>query len=195
MASFLRRRFTATTASAAVTAAIVATLSLSALAQQPTAAPAVPGTTMAPEGHPMRQHGDATQRPAYAHGQRHEKRLNNLKGKLQLTTTQEPAWSQFTAAMHPGDRPARLGRQDMAGLTTPERIDRMRALRAQHAAEADRRGEATKAFYAVLTPTQQKTFDAQTHTRRGQHGHGGGRGNHGASHGMHTPGGSGQTTQ
>lgn len=209
MASSLRRRFAATATRAAVTAAIAATLSLSALAQQPTAAPATPGATTAPEahhmreGHHMRQHGDATQRPTHAHGQRHEKRLENLKGKLQLTATQEPAWSQFTAAMLPGDRPARLDHKDMGALTTPERIDRMRALRAQHAAEADRRGEVTKAFYAVLTPAQQKTFDAQAHRGRGmkgsgQHGHYEGKGNHSGSHGMRAsavPAGSGETTQ
>ena len=74
-------------------------------------------------------------------------------------------------------------RQDMDKLTTPERIDRMRAMRAQHAAEADRRGEATKAFYATLTPEQQKTFDAQAHRGRPMGGMRGGEGRHG--HGDH----------
>ena len=54
---------------------------------------------------------------------------------------------------------------DMAKLTTPERIDKMKELRAQHLGEMtaamDKRGEATKAFYAVLTPDQQKVFDTQ----------------------------------
>ncbi len=57
-----------------------------------------------------------------------------------------------------GPRPDMAG---MAQLTTPERIDRMRALRAQHNAEADRRDDATKTFYAALTPAQQKVFDAE----------------------------------
>mgnify|MGYP000157899463 CR=1 FL=1 len=91
--------------------------------------------------------------------QRHAKRLADLKAQLKLTPAQESAWTTFTTAMQPGERPARLDRQDMDKLTTPERIDRMRAMRAQHAAEADRRGEAIKAFYATLTPEQQKTFD------------------------------------
>ena len=102
-----------------------------------------------------------------------------LKAQLKLTPAQEPAWNTFTASMQPGERQARLDHKDMDKLTTPERIDRMRAMRAQHAAEADRRGEATKAFYAVLTPEQQKTFDARAqrmgprgeHGKHGPHGH------------------------
>jgi len=118
-------------------------------------------------------------------------RMAALKGQLKLTAAQEPAWTAFTAAMQPGERTARLDHKDMDKLTTPERIDRMRALRAQHAAEADRRGEATKTFYAALTPEQQKTFDAQAHRghrmggmkgegegRHGHHGMRGGEGHH-----------------
>jgi Spy/CpxP family protein refolding chaperone len=45
----------------------------------------------------------------------------------------------------------------------------------------DRRAEATKAFYAQLTPEQKKTFDAETarmghghmHREGGEHPHGG----------------------
>ncbi|MEO6322967.1 MAG: Spy/CpxP family protein refolding chaperone, partial [Polaromonas sp.] len=67
-------------------------------------------------------------------------------------------------------------------LATPERIDKMRALRTQRMtemnAEMDKRGEATKAFYSALSPEQKKTFDAE-HQKMGQHkGHGHGRGHH-----------------
>jgi Spy/CpxP family protein refolding chaperone len=41
-------------------------------------------------------------------------------------------------------------------------------------AEADRRGEAAKAFYATLTPEQQKTFDAHTLRQHRKDGHRGG---------------------
>ena len=73
----------------------------------------------------------------------------------------------------------------MEKLTTPERIDRMRALRAQQAAEADRRGEATKTFYAALTPEQQKTFDSRGQHMRGKGGHRGDRGHGHGDHGRH----------
>ena len=136
--------------------ALLAAMALPVLAQQPPAAPAAPAK--AAEGRHERHHGDMAQR--------HAKRLADLKAQLKLTPAQESAWTTFTTAMQPGERPARLDRQDMDKLTTPERIDRMRAMRAQHAAEADRRGEATKAFYATLTPEQQKTFDAQAHRAR-----------------------------
>ena len=59
----------------------------------------------------------------------------------------------------PHQRPER---GEFAKLTTPERIDRMRALRAQRNAEMDKRMDATKGFYAVLTAEQKKTFDAES---------------------------------
>lgn len=159
-----------------VAASVLAALALPVLAQPTLANPPAAGTVAAP---------DARKGPG-EHRERHEarkaQRAAALKEQLKLTPNQEPAWNTFTASMQPqGDRPARLDRKDMDKLTTPERIDRMRALRAQHAAEADRRGEATKAFYAVLTPEQQKTFDARTHRMgpRGEHGKHGPHGHRG----------------
>ena len=147
----------------------VATALLTALAL-PTLAQPAPATATAPAAQPAASAKAAEGRHGHHHNrhhgdraERHAKRLADLKGQLQLTAAQEPAWTTFTTDLQPGERPARLDRKGMDQLTTPERIDRMRALRAQHAAEADRRGEATKAFYATLTPEQQKTFDAQAH--------------------------------
>ena len=166
--AFFQRRLAATAAASALLAA----LALPAFAQGTPPAPA-PGaaTAQAPRGpaHGMREH-------------RMEKFAAHLKAKLQLTAEQEGAWTTYTAAMKPQQQ-ARVDFQGMKNLTTPERIDRMRTLRTQHAAEADRRGEATKAFYAQLSPAQQKTFDEQTahamgrmHRKgpgheRGHHGH------------------------
>ena len=47
----------------------------------------------------------------------------------------------------------------------------------------DKRGEAAKAFYAALSPDQQKVFDAEHKMRGGRDGHGGG-GHHGGMGGM-----------
>ena len=59
-------------------------------------------------------------------------------------------------------------------LPTPERLDRMRALHTQRMTEMnlqmDQRADATKTFYAVLTPVQQKVFDAQFSRAAGRHG-------------------------
>lgn len=152
-----------------VAVAVLTALALPVLAQ-PT--PANPPAVDAPAA------ADARKGPG-EHRERHQahkaKRTAALKEQLKLSPNQEPAWNSYMASMQQGDGHARLDRKDMHKLTTPERIDHMRALRAQHAAEADRRGEATKAFYTVLTPEQQKTFDARTH-RMGPHG---GHGKHG----------------
>ena len=111
------------------------------------------------------------------------KHMAALKESLKLTPAQEPAWANFTTAMQmqpkQGARPAR---GDMEKLTAPERIDKMREMRAQHAATADKRGEAVKTLYAALSPEQQKTFDArQTRMGKGERHHGGpgSRGEHG----------------
>ena len=112
-----------------------------------------------------------------------------LKQKLELSAEQEPAWNAFVARMKmekTGERPARAGHQnraDMQKMTTPERIERMRALRAERHAEADKRADAALAFYAALNPAQQMTFDA--HTMRYQHhfdGQSGGQSGHKKGH-------------
>jgi hypothetical protein len=105
------------------------------------------------------------------------KHLSQLKSKLKITAAQEPAWTTFTAAMKPVGgmmEKHEAERAEMAKLTTPERIDKMHSLRAQHMADMnaamDKRDEATKTFYATLTAEQKKTFDAE-HARMGGHGH------------------------
>lgn len=102
------------------------------------------------------------------------RQMNDLKAKLKLTPQQEPAWTTFTAAMKPtGEMMAkRPDRAELDKLSTPERLDKIKALRAQHTAEMnalmDKRDEATKTFYAQLTSEQKQIFDAE-HARRGQH--------------------------
>jgi periplasmic protein CpxP/Spy len=93
--------------------------------------------------------------------ERMARRQAALKAKLQITPAQEGAWNAWIAALAPGNF-TRPDRTEFDQLTTPERIDRMRALRAQRFAEMDRRGDATKTFYASLSPGQQAIFDDQT---------------------------------
>ena len=109
--------------------------------------------------------------------ERMAKRLGMLKQKLQITAAQEGAWSTYTAALKPTqfNRPAR---GEFEKLTTPERIDRMRAMRTAHQAEMDKRADATKAFYAALSPEQKKVFDTESM-------HMGRRGGHDGPHGRH----------
>ena len=99
---------------------------------------------------------------------RMEKRQAALKAELKLTPAQEAAWTTFTAALKP---PADLLAKrpdfaELAKLSTPQRIDQMKALHTQRQSEMnavmEKRGEATKVFYATLAPEQQKVFDAAT---------------------------------
>lgn len=158
-------------------AACLAVAGLSAGAQTPPpAGPGQgPGAMMRP-GNPgmMREHMQ----------ERWTQRLAALKQILQITPAQEGAWNAWTGSMQPSNR-QRPNRAELAQLATPERIDRMRALRAERLAEMDRRGDATKTFYAALTPPQQKAFDALSAQRmgHGMGGMGGGRGGWGGHHG------------
>jgi Spy/CpxP family protein refolding chaperone len=97
------------------------------------------------------------------------KRQAELKAKLKITPEQEASWTSFTAAMAPPamQRPDRAAvHAEMEKLTTPERIDKMQAMRAQHQAtmktHMDKRAEATKAFYSTLSADQKKVFDTET---------------------------------
>ncbi|BEP46437.1 Spy/CpxP family protein refolding chaperone [Variovorax paradoxus] len=157
-----------------------------AFAQQ---APAAPGTSPStPTAAVAQAEGSATPKAQHKRmdpAQRMErmqehraKRLAALKEKLKLNAGQESAWTTFAAASQPPARTQRMDRAEFAKLTTPERLERMQARQAERSARFAKRAEATKAFYAALTPDQQKTFDAETvhvgmHGHRGHHGHGG----------------------
>ena len=104
--------------------------------------------------------------------QRMAERLGELKQKLAITPAQEGAWTAWTSALKPTPH-QRPDRAEFERLTTPERIDRMRALRAQRNAEMDKRMDATKTFYAVLGAEQKKVFDSESaRFLRGGRGHG-----------------------
>lgn len=161
-----------------LTATLLAGLGVAAIAQSqtppaPTAGPGAAPQTM--QGERGRHHGDPAQFRARME-ERMAKRLGELKQKLQVTPAQEGAWTAWTGAL----KPANLQRPDRAEferLTTPERIDRMRALRTQRNAEMDKRFDATKTFYGTLTAEQKKVFDAEG-MRFLRGGMGGKRGDH-----------------
>ena len=106
-----------------------------------------------------------------------------LKAKLKIEASQEGAWTNFTNAMKPPvDMVKRRGemRAEMQKLSTPERIDKMKSLRAERDAFMDKRADAVKTFYAALNPEQKKLFDTQPMMQ----GHGGDGGHrHGRMHG------------
>jgi Spy/CpxP family protein refolding chaperone len=109
----------------------------------------------------------------------HAKRSAELKAKLKITAAQEADWSAFTNAMKPpvrGEKP-KMDKAELAKLPTPERLDKMKALRAEMVSERNTRMEqrdaAVKTFYATLTPEQKKVFDTESAAHRGnRHGKG-----------------------
>jgi periplasmic protein CpxP/Spy len=169
-------------ASLAVTG-LLALGAVTAMAQTPHAPEAGSPASTHGRGEHMRMRDPAKMQAMMA------KRQADLKAKLKLTPAQEGAWTAFTAAMQPpagwkpGDMQAKHA--ELEKLPTPERIDKMQALRTERMtkmnAEMDKRGAATKSFYAALNAEQQKTFDAERHMHRGERGagrHGGANGDH-----------------
>ena len=147
---------------------LLASAAFAASAQTPPpAAPAgatAPAANAAAAGTPRmdHQHGDPAKRFEQMQ-QRKAKRLADLKEKLKLDASQESAWSSFAAAQQPPAPPAqRPSREDIAKLTTPERLDLMQKRQAERSAAFAKRADATRSFYAALKPEQQKTFDAET---------------------------------
>jgi len=134
----------------------------------------------------------------HEHQQMHAKHLHDL---LQLRPDQDAALQTLLAALEPphdhmdGDHhwgpggpdhkgPGPDGHDVFAKLTTPERLDKMQAMMAEHTAkrqaEFAKRADAIKTFYAALSPDQKRAFDAlPPELMGGMHDHHGGDGEEG----------------
>jgi len=159
---------------------LAASLRMNALAQNQ----AMPMQSMPPDSMLMQgmiPHQISEQRRAQKQSRRAEhraKRLQELKVFLQLQGNQEADWSTFSAALQsPVSRPAPMNPAEMGKLTTPERIEKMMAMKAARDARINLLMTATKTFYASLSPQQQKVFD--THASKAMKRHGMGPGHRG----------------
>ncbi|MBP7651107.1 MAG: Spy/CpxP family protein refolding chaperone [Phenylobacterium sp.] len=143
------------------------------------AAIAQPAPAAMQEAGPHHQRGD---RPHRDPAEMAALRAQHLRAALQLTANQEPALNAFVQSMAP---PAdwrdkmREHRAERATLTTPQRLDRMKARMADRQVQFTRRADATMQFYAQLSPSQKKAFDAL----RPMGGRGKGGGHRGGGHG------------
>lgn len=144
-----------------------ATALVQASALQPTAT-AAPTTTaqaspMAKPAPPTAEQREQKRAERMARWQqKRAERQAALKAELKLTPEQEPAWNAFIARTQPQARPARQGRrEDWSQLTTPQRLDRMQALKGERDAAMAKRIDAIKSFYASLNADQQKVFDSK----------------------------------
>lgn len=178
-----RALIAATLATALVGMSATALVQASAL--QPSAGTAAAGTTQ------LAQAATPAQPTAPTAEQRDQKRAEHIarmqqkmaerqaafKAELKLTPEQEPAWNAFVARTQPQAHPARdHSREDWSKLTTPQRLDKMQALKGERDAAMAKRTEAIKSFYAALNADQQKVFDSkfmsgyQRAGMRGEHG-------------------------
>lgn len=180
MARFTTRSFAAT----ALAAAMLAAAAVPAMAQNAPAPQAqAPAATATKEFKPGQRAQERQRMTPEQRQARMAQRAEAFKQKLQITPAQESAWTNFQASMQAGKgepRQPRMNRQEMQNLTAPERVDRMRAMHQERAAEMDRRGEAVKTFYAALSPEQQKVFDQESARMMQRHGKGK---HHGPHHG------------
>jgi hypothetical protein len=90
-----------------------------------------------------------------------EARAQHLRDVLQLRPDQDGALNAYLAASGPREWGKDRPRPDAADgprqpLSTPERLDREIA----HLEHAKARIDATRSFYAALSPSQKKAFDA-----------------------------------
>src|SRR4051812_43089804 len=76
--------------------------------------------------------------------ERMTQKFAELKTKPAIPAGQEAAWNPWVAAMKP-PAPGSRTHVDMSTLTTPQRIDRMRTMRAERAGAMDKRADATLA--------------------------------------------------
>ena len=93
-----------------------------------------------------------------------------LRDALKLNAQQQPAWDAFVASQAPqnkGERAARPDRAAWASLSAPQRMEKQIAMQKARTAKMESRLTALNSFYAVLTPEQRKTFDAQAQHRKG----------------------------
>jgi hypothetical protein len=132
-------------------------------------APSPPGAAQDGGQHHWR---DGAMRDPAVREAEHAKRLHEI---LQLRPEQDGALHAYLDALNPAGDEMRKDHNGMRGegMTTPQRLDHMLAHFDEMRTRIVARVEATKTFYAQLSPEQQKAFDAMA----------GGMGRHGHDHG------------
>ncbi|RZI42783.1 hypothetical protein EGT07_12395 [Herbaspirillum sp. HC18] len=98
-----------------------------------------------------------------------EKREAAIHDKLKLNANQETAWKTYIARIKPVERPQRPDRAEIEKLPAPERMEKMLGFMQEAEKRMADRVAATKEFYAVLTPEQQKIFNDEIRFGKGRH--------------------------
>jgi Spy/CpxP family protein refolding chaperone len=140
--------------------------------------------SQAPDAHPKAHLSKEERQAKHAEfaakrDQMHAQRVAKLHDELKITPAQEGAWNGFVASMkRPQHADGQHGdRAAWAGLSAPQRAEKMIELQKARIAVMEQRLAALNTFYSVLSPDQKKVFDdkaAQMQSHFGRHGgHGG----------------------
>ena len=91
--------------------------------------------------------------------------MEALPSILQLQFSQHAAWRAYkdaAAERHADAAQSAAQAAQLNAMTTPERLDALRSQLQAQQQSFERQAAATKAFYAVLSPDQRRTFDEVT---------------------------------
>ena len=109
---------------------------------------------------------------ATKHAERMKARIDRrqavLHNKLKLNAEQEVAWTAFIAGAKPPAMGMKMDRAEIMKLSAPERMEKMISFMKDREARMTVRLVELKKFYAVLTPQQQKIFDAESVPQHGR---------------------------
>lgn len=103
--------------------------------------------------------------PAAAQSAPRQPGLNALHDSLRLRPEQEQAWQAFerAVALDPREEERRRETFDrMDALNAPQRMDLSIQLLRSDLQNLERRADAMKSFYALLSPEQKAVFDRET---------------------------------
>lgn len=120
-----------------------------------------------PKGTSFGEHGKSGERMR----ERMEKHQAALHDQLNLNANQETAWKAYVARTRLDGPPSRPDRAEFDKLPAPERMEKMLGFMQERQKKLVDQVEATKAFYAVLTPEQKKIFDDEFASKRGSRHH------------------------
>jgi Spy/CpxP family protein refolding chaperone len=140
--------------------------------------------SQAPDAHPKAHLSKEERQAKHAEfAAKRAQRIAKLHDELKITPAQENAWNAFVASMQPGQHGMREhgDRATWAGLTAPQRAEKMLAMQKARTAAMEQHVAALNSFYSVLSPEQKKVFDEKT--ARMHHGFGRHGGMHGDMHG------------
>jgi hypothetical protein len=105
--------------------------------------------------------------------QRRAARAQDLKTILALRPDQDAAFAAYQASMTRSLKRDHRDREAWKTMTTPQRLDAALTRLSEREARMRAHAEATKAFYAALSPKQQEVFDALGRLHHGGMGRGG----------------------